>query len=420
MFVCMVLGLFFTSSPQLTNATEAEDLQEKIEERNANIKELEAEIKKYQAEADKTSATAMTLASTIKSLQSTGKKLDTDIKLTQNKISIASLTIKKLSGDISDKQDRINKSQKAISEQLRIMNENDATPIIQEFLSKKNISDTWNNIWQLINLQTRLRGHIADLNGTKIELEVDKKETEVKKNDLKEFSETLVDQKKIIAANTSEKNTLLSETKNQEAIFQAQVKQRLAEKAALEKEIFEYESKLKYILDPSKIPSDGSAVFSWPTDSVYITQQFGITNASKRLYTSGSHNGTDFRAPVGTPIRALADGTVSGAGDTDLTCKKTSFGKWILVKHDNGLAATFGHLSAISVKEGQKVKLGDIIGYSGSTGYSTGPHLHLSVYPNDAVNPQYRASASCAGKTFYMPIAATNAYLDPMQYFPKL
>lgn len=419
-FVCMVVGFFFVSSPQPTNATEAEDLQEKIEERNANIKELEAEIKKYQAEVDKTSATAMTLASTIKSLQTTGKKLDADIKLTQNKISAASLTIQKLSGDISDKQERINESRKAIGEQLRIMNQNDATPIIQDFLSKKNISKTWDNIQQLINLQTSLRGHVADLNGTKIELEVDKKETEEKKNDLKEFSNTLVDQKKIVAANTSEKNTLLSETKNQEAIYQAQVKQRLEEKAALEKEIFDYESQLKYILDPSTIPSAGSAPFSWPTKDVYITQQFGFTSASGRLYASGSHNGTDFRAPVGTAILALADGTVAGNGDTDLTCSRRSFGKWILVKHDNGLAATFGHLSVISVKAGDKVKRGDIIGYSGNTGYSTGPHLHISVYPNDAVNAEYRPSSSCAGKTFYMPIAAVNAYLDPMQYFPKL
>lgn len=419
-FACAVLGFFFVSAPQPTNANEAEELQQKIDERNENIRELEAEIKKYQAEADKTSAAAMTLASTIKSLQATGKKLDADIKLTQNKISAASLTIQKLSGDISDKQERINKSREAIAEQLRIMDENDAKPIIHDFLTKKNIADTWNNIRQLINLQTSLRGHVADLNGTKIELEVDKKETEEKKNDLKEFSDTLLDQKKVVAANTSEKNTLLSETKNQEATYQALVKQRLEEKAALEKEIFDYESQLKYILDPSTIPSAGSAPFSWPTDDLYITQQFGVTSASGRLYASGSHNGTDFKAPMGTAIHALADGTVSGTGDTDLTCSRRSFGRWILIKHDNGLAATFAHLSVISVKAGDKVKRGQIIGYSGNTGYSTGPHLHISVYPNDAVNAEYRASASCAGKTFYMPIAAVNAYLDPMQYFPKL
>ena len=265
-----------------------------------------------------------------------------------------------------------------------------------------------------------MRDHITSLSGTRQELQSDKYATEERKNDLKEFSDTLSDQKKVVAANTSEKNSLLSETKNQEAAFQAIVQQKKEAKVALEKEVFEYESKLKYILDPSSIPVAGSSPFSWPLSDVYITQQFGKTSASGRLYASGSHNGTDFKALMGTAIYALADGTISGTGDTDVTCPRASFGRWILVKHDNGLAATFGHLSVVSVKERARVKKGDIIGYSGNTGYSTGPHLHISIYPNDAVNAVNRASASCAGKTYYMPIAAVNAYLDPMQYFPVL
>ncbi len=413
LFIC--LTLVFSVS-----ADEADDLRRQIEERNDNIKALEKEIAKYQAEADKTSAAAMTLANTIKTLQATGKKLDTDIKLTQAKISAATLTINKLSNDISDKEARIAESKSAIGEQIRLINESDFISPIHSFLGKKNISDAWKDVAELIGLQTSLRVHVADLTGTRIELEGDKKETEEKKNDLKEFSDVLSDQKKVVAANTSEKNTLLSETKNQEAAYQALVQQNKEKKAALEKEVFEYESKLQYILDPSSIPTAGSAPFSWPTDDVYITQNFGVTSASGRLYASGSHNGTDFKALMGTAIHAIADGTVSGTGNTDLACPRVSFGNWILVKHDNGLAATFAHLSVISVKEGQRVKRGDIIGYSGNTGYSTGPHLHISVYPNDAVEAQDRASISCAGKILHMPISAVTAYLDPMQYFPSL
>lgn len=424
---CLTLLILLTGSffgvidgAHQASADEASDLRRQIEERTANIKALEEEIAKYQAEADKTSAAAMTLANTIKTLQTTGKKLDTDIKLTQAKISAANLDIKKLSADIGDKEQRIAESRKAIGENLRLLDESDSITPIHNFLGNKNISDTWNSIEQIMGLQSNLRTHIADLDGTKAALEDDKHETEVKKTELSEFSENLTDQKKVVAANTAEKNNILSETKNQEAAFQAIVAQRKAAKAALEKEIFEYESKLKYILDPSTIPTAGSAPFSWPTSDVYITQQFGKTSASGRLYASGSHNGLDLKALMGTPIKAMADGTVAGSGDTDLTCPRASFGKWILVKHDNGLAATFAHLSVISVKEGDKVKRGDIIGYSGNTGYSTGPHLHVSVYPNDAVSAQSRPSAACGGKTYYMPIAATTAYLDPMQYMPTL
>jgi murein DD-endopeptidase MepM/ murein hydrolase activator NlpD len=419
-FILGILALVIMLGSFNVSADEAEDLRRQIEERNANIKALEVEIAKYQAEADKTSKAALTLANTIKTLQTTVKKLDTDIKLTQTKISAANLNILKLSNDIGDKENRIRESKKAISENLKLLNQSDAFTPIHSFLSNKNIGETWNSIEQLLGLQSTLRTHISELDGTKAALEEDKHETEEKKNELSAFSTVLSDQKKVVAANTAEQNSILSETKSQEAAYQSLVAQRKAAKAALEKEIFEYESKLKYILDPSSIPSAGSQPFSWPTTDVYITQQFGKTSASGRLYASGSHNGLDLKALMGTPIKAMADGTIAGAGDTDLTCPRASFGKWILIKHTNGLAATFAHMSVISVKEGSAVKRGDIIGYSGNTGYSTGPHLHISVYPNDAVTAQSRPSAACGGKTYYMPIAAVNAYLDPLAYLPAL
>jgi len=209
------------------------------------------------------------------------------------------------------------------------------------------------------------------------------------------------------------------ETKNQEKTYQQILAQRKAEKDALDKELFDYESTLKYTLNPSLVPKTLGKLFSWPLDTVIITQLFGKTADSARLYVAGTHNGVDFGAKIGTPVKAIGDGVVAGVGDTDLTCKGASFGRWILIKFSNGLAATYGHLSVISVTEGQKVAVGDIVGYSGNTGYTTGPHLHISVYDANAVNPESRPSAACEGKIYRMPIAPVAAYLDPMVYFPK-
>ncbi|MFA6297139.1 MAG: peptidoglycan DD-metalloendopeptidase family protein [Candidatus Paceibacterota bacterium] len=402
------------------HADNVADLQRQIDQRNANIKALEQEIAAYKQEVDKTSAKAKTLANAIKILETTGKKLDTDIKITQTKIGATTLTIKKLNGDIADKQARLETSKEGVAENIRLLNQFDAVPLTQNFLQSKNLAQVWVEASNILSFQDTIRSHMTDLRTIEENLAVDKKKNEEKKKDLSTFASTLTDQKKVVVQNKNEQNSLLKDTKNQEANYQKIIADKEKLKAAFEKELYDYEAKLKYTLDPKSLPPKGSAPFSWPTDDVYITQQFGVTNASGRLYASGSHNGIDLKALRGTPVHAIADGTVAGTGNTDLACPRASFGQWILVKHDNGLAATFAHLSVISVSPGQKVTRGQVIGYSGNTGYSTGPHLHISVYPNDGVSPQNRPSASCAGKTFYMPIAAVNAYLDPMLYFPKL
>ena len=217
----------------------------------------------------------------------------------------------------------------------------------------------------------------------------------------------------------AEQKKELDITKNQESTYKKLLADRKKQKEAFEKEMFNYENKLKYKLDPKSIPKAGSSPLDWPVDDVRITQQFGVTNASKRLYASGSHNGVDFGVKVGTPVKAMANGTLVAQGDTDTTCRGVSFGKWILIKYDNGLASTYGHLSQHSLTAGTRVTTGQVVGFSGNTGYSTGPHLHVSMYPADAVNATSRPSASCPGRDLYMPIAPVTAYLDPLAYMPK-
>ena len=95
-----------------------------------------------------------------------------------------------------------------------------------------------------------------------------------------------------------------------------------------------------------------------------------------------THNGIDYGAPAGTPIYAVASGTVSWAYSSN------SAGNWIGIYHGNKLYSVYMHMSAFAVSEGDYVNQGDLIGYVGSTGWSTGPHLHLSFrYDGNYVNP---------------------------------
>jgi murein DD-endopeptidase MepM/ murein hydrolase activator NlpD len=95
------------------------------------------------------------------------------------------------------------------------------------------------------------------------------------------------------------------------------------------------------------------------------------------------HNGQDFEVPYGTEVYATGDGVVVEAGRND-----GGFGIWIVIDHDYGLASIYGHLSQVRVVKGQNVKRGDLIGISGNTGASTGPHLHYQVeQQGHAINP---------------------------------
>ncbi|MER3443772.1 MAG: peptidase M23 [Armatimonadota bacterium] len=95
------------------------------------------------------------------------------------------------------------------------------------------------------------------------------------------------------------------------------------------------------------------------------------------------HNGLDLAAPAGTPVYATAQGVVEEAGWNPI------FGLMVLLDHNNGYSTLYGHLSSLAVSQGQRVRMGQMLGQVGSTGRSTGPHLHYSVFRYGlAVDPQ--------------------------------
>ena len=122
--------------------------------------------------------------------------------------------------------------------------------------------------------------------------------------------------------------------------------------------------------------------FSWPTDTHYITCEFGpryhpITGKY------GNHSGMDIGATYGSPIYACASGTVTTAEFG------TVYGYHVVINHGNGFSTLYGHMCRYTVSSGQYVTRGEIIGYVGSTGWSTAPHLHLTMYKNSSlVNPK--------------------------------
>lgn len=130
-------------------------------------------------------------------------------------------------------------------------------------------------------------------------------------------------------------------------------------------------------------PASGSALYTgtgpfvWPLpSSYYVTSVFGWRAKYGRY-----HYGTDVAAPVGTQIVAMADGTVSYAGWPG-SAYHWAYGKMIVIDHGNGYQTRYGHLNGFNCHIGQRVKAGQVVGYTGNTGRSSGPHLHFETRVN--------------------------------------
>lgn len=123
-------------------------------------------------------------------------------------------------------------------------------------------------------------------------------------------------------------------------------------------------------------------LFIMPLSNGRLTSRFGYR---KDPFTGARsfHTGIDLAAPTGTPIQATLDGTVAATGYS------TVYGNYIIVTHEHNYQSLYAHLSSFSVKRGQAVSQGMIIAKVGNTGYSTGPHLHFSVYKNGQVVDPY-------------------------------
>jgi len=155
-----------------------------------------------------------------------------------------------------------------------------------------------------------------------------------------------------------------------------------------------------YVRRASPRPAPGAEPPNWAqfmpagmplTVQTYISSGFGYRSSPFGGGSSEFHNGLDFPAPLGTPVYATASGKVDQVGWNPI------FGLMVLINHENGLYTLYGHLSEARVALGQAIQQGDWIGAVGSTGRSTGPHLHYTVYRyGSAVDPTPYVSAAAS------------------------
>src|SRR3989338_787336 len=287
-------------------------------------------------------------------------------------------------------------------------------PLSITLLSAGTISDAWQDVDAIASIQNAMQTTIVKLTADKQSLTDTKTTAEAKRAQLLKQQATLTTQQGSLNATKKAQSDLLAQTKNQEGNYQKIIAEKIAAKQDFEDTLRELKAKLQSA-DTSAIPTQGKGVLRWPLTAVHVTQYFGDTAfARTAAYKGKGHNGIDLRASIGTPTNAALGGVVQ---ETNLgTAQNCQYGKWVLIRHNNGLTTLYAHLSGVNVVQGQSVSTGQLIGYSGNTGYATCPHLHFTVYVSSAVSfINYKCNN---GKSVKVPVSPFNGYVNPVNYLP--
>ena len=226
----------------------------------------------------------------------------------------------------------------------------------------------------------------VEITEKKEQLEDSKAEREAAKADLVSKKSELDKQRKQAISLVNEINDNEQENKETLAALDAEEDRILAEALRLSKKLAEEQAAA------GKSQQSNPGGYIWPVDSRYITSTVGGRTSPGGI-GSTNHKGTDIgRVGYTSPIYAAKSGTVI------VSQSSSSYGNYVVISHGSGNTTLYGHMSSRKVQAGQYVNQGDVIGITGSTGHSTGPHLHFEITENGMrINPLSHGAQPCKG-----------------------
>lgn len=372
------------TTPGFDQYTQRAELENRIKEQNAELEKLNKQLNETQAKLDSTRSEKASLQAELNSIKANINQLNLNLKSDRLSIEKLTLEIDSLRYDIQDIDGTMETKKISIADLLREMRRNDNTNLLTIILRGDTLAESVLEAQALSNTTEQLQfdlNYLEDLKNRKVQKV---NEVNSKKNEIALRQKNLENRKQIIEDQESAKETLLANTKSKETVYQQELEELRKKQDDISEQISKFEEELRVKFDVGVLPTKRHGVLEWPVKLKadggvgLITQHMGEVS---KLYRGKPHNGLDIGAPVGTPVFAAESGLVLAVDNNDKSSwQKYQYGKYVLIKHENGLATLYAHLSKQNVIKGQNVSRGDLIGYVGNTGYSTGPHLHFGVY----------------------------------------
>ncbi|MEX2054376.1 MAG: peptidoglycan DD-metalloendopeptidase family protein [Candidatus Colwellbacteria bacterium] len=397
------------------------ELQEQIEIKRKEVEKLNQQIAQTQTQIGSLQGQAKTLQGAISQIDNGIKQATLGIRSSEANIEKLSLEIEALSYETEDVGEEIRRKQAQVGELLRIVQQRDKYGFLESILTSQSLAEGLSEINALKALQNSIGAEVSSLASLQDQLMENIEVSSGKKDQLGVEVINLESRKVILDDQKDQKGVLLTQTKNQEAQYQELLTELEKQQRSLLEEIADIEAQLSKNFDRSTVPQRQAGFLMWPVTangvrSGIISQNYGETAYSSRFYKGRPHNGMDIAAPTGTEVKAGANGVVARVDYNGLNYQ---YGRYVLIDHGNGLSTLYAHLSASNVAQGQSVGRGDLIGYVGSTGFSTGPHLHFGLYATPKGGWQVSTDRTQGG-LFSIPPASglvpIGVTLNPQQY----
>lgn len=399
---CIILSVSLALSiTQPLKATSIQDEKNKQKEIENNIQDTEEILRELEALKNDTNAYIVAMDEKLNTITAYIDSLNEQIDNKKTEIEQINVTL-------ANQEQDINSQYEAMKKRIRFMYENGQTEYLELILNSGSISDFLNRAEYMSKIMEYDRNMLNKMKETKEQIENTKQTLEQEQANLDLLMVSAEEEKAAVETLVNEKSALLTETNAKINGAQTEIDQMegdleaskkiVEELEAIERKRKEEEERKrkeeeerrkkaeeagqKIELPVNTSPKYEGGQFKWPVPGYYNISSGFYDRVNPVTGKWESHSGIDIPAPTGTPIYAACGGTVAWAYSS------ATAGNWVGIDHGNGLYTVYMHMSKFSVSEGDVVQAGDVIGAVGSTGQSTGPHLHFSVRLNGKyVNP---------------------------------
>lgn len=364
--VCLLLLLGVGHKPQMARANDESDAITKLQQKQQAINDYRSNVTRVREQLRNQENAARDRLSTLEGqIGDAASQLETQ----ETQLQVATAQLQRIEKDLSQAQAVFEKQQSSMAARLRFLQRQGSVRGWTALLQSRSFEELLDRRYQLKQVYAADKRSLVGLKASKDKIEAKQLEVAAQKNRIALITEQLMTQKATYENKAQTEKILVTRLNSDRQALEAAEQQLADESQRISQDI--QQRLAARIAFPSTSFLRGTGRFIVPSDGP-LTSSFGW-RTHPILGTSRFHNGLDFGAEHGSPIRAADNGVVIAAG------WEGGYGNTVIIDHGNGLSTLYGHASELYVAVGQPVQRGQVVAAIGSTGLSTGPHLHFEV-----------------------------------------